>query len=128
MGPLQVLEDKYKEQGFHVLGFFSNDFNNQGGTDEQIEACTEAHAVSFQLFSIDKVVDSPQRPVFDWLLAQTNPGPANSLEPKWNFHKYLISRTGELIGTWPRQEWPGDDPTDPDQGKIASAIEAALAE
>ncbi len=122
-----MLEDKYKAQGFHVLGFFSNDFGNQGGTDEQIDACTATHAVAFQLFSIDHVKDAPVRPVFDWLLAQPNPGPAATVAPTWNFQKYLISRAGELVGTWSPSEWPGDNPTDTAKGKIAAAIETQLA-
>ena len=126
MGPLQVLEDKYKAQGFHVLGFFSNDFGNQGGSNEQIEACTDTHAVDFQLFALDKVKNPSPRPVFDWLLAQSNPGPSTDIVPQWNFQKYLISRSGELVGVWTPAEWPGDDPNDAAQGEIAAAIEAEL--
>lgn len=134
---LQVLEDKFSAQGFHVLGFLSNDFGNQGGSSGQDNACNAKYGVSFQQFGTDHVIDTdgpgpnvPQ-PVFAWLESQPNPGPFGGPAPIWNFHKYLISRTGELVGHWTSTVYPGDDPANPadsfDTSEIVIAIKAELA-
>ena len=51
------MEDKFAAQGLHVLGFLSNDFGNQGGTDEEVEACAEQYKVTFLQFAMDHVID-----------------------------------------------------------------------
>jgi glutathione peroxidase len=137
MAGLQVLEEQFSAQGFHMLGFLSNDFGNQGGDPGQVDQCTSDHGVTFQQFEIEHVLDpdgsGPQtaRPVFDWLLAQPEPGPATSIAPTWNFHKYLISRDGQLVAHWPSAVYPGDDPNNPNDSfatsEIVMAIEAELA-
>src|SRR5689334_19862813 len=137
MAGLQVLEETFAGQGFHMLGFYSNDFGNQGGDGDDIDGCTMKYGVTFEQFVINHVVDTdgagpvvPQ-PVFDWLLNQPNPGPAPGPEPTWNFHKYLVSRDGQLVGHWVDPVYPGDDPNDPNDSfetnPIVVAIEAELA-
>jgi glutathione peroxidase len=137
MAGLQVLEEKFSGQGFHVLGFLENDFGMQGGTDGQIDACTGMYGVTFPQFAIDHVIDTdgagpevPQ-PVFAWIYAQGNPGPATTLYPTWNFHKWLVSRDGHVIKHWDSPTYPGDDPNNPsdsfDTSEIVVAIKAELA-
>jgi glutathione peroxidase len=132
MAGLQVLEETFAEQGLEVLGFYSNDFGNQGGDDEDIEGCTDQYAVTFDQFLPDHVIDTdgagpevPQ-PVWQWLSQQ--PG---FVAPTWNFHKYLISRTGEFVQYFPQSSYPGDDPGNPndsfDTSPIVVAIQAELA-
>ena len=132
MAGLQVLEETFANQGFHVLGFYSNDFGNQGGSEEQIEGCTGQYAVTFDQFASDHVIDTdgagpivPQ-PVWEWLSQQQN-----YTAPDWNFHKYLISRTGELVAYFPRSVYPGDDPANPndsfDTNAVVVAIQAEIA-
>jgi len=131
------LEDSFKAEGLHVLGFLSNDFANQGGTDGQIDMCNGMYGVTFEQFAIDHVTDPdgagpllPQ-PVFDWLVSQPNPGPSLAPQPTWNFHKYLISRDGNLVAHWDTVVYPGDDPNNPgdsfDTSPIVVAIKAELA-
>ena len=131
MAGLQVLEDKFSADGLHVLGFLSNDFGNQGGTPGQIDMCSDQYKVSFQQFAIDHVIGAQAQPVFAWVEAQANPGPANPIQPDWNFHKYLISRDGKLVGHWDSPTYPGDDPNNPndsfDTNPIVVAIKAELA-
>lgn len=125
------MEDKFKAQGFEVLGFLSNDFAGQGGTDGQIDACNAKYAVTFQQFATEPVTGPSAVPVFAWLESQPNPGPAAQPQPTWNFHKYLISRKGELVAHWDTVVYPGDDPavaTDSfDTSPIVIAIKAELA-
>jgi len=130
MAGLQVLEDQFGSEGFRVLGFYSNDFGNQGGSEEQIEACNDDHGVSFLQFETAPVIGADARPVFAWILSQ--PDPANEgipLEPNWNFHKYLISRTGELVAHYGLSSYPGDSETAPgwDTDPMVVAIKAELA-
>jgi glutathione peroxidase len=132
MAGLQVLEETFEGEGLQVLGFLSNDFGNQGGSDEQIDGCTEQYGVTFDQFAIDHVKDpdgaGPEQaqPVFDWLLAQPNPGPAASTEPTWNFHKWLVSRDGQLIAHWESATYPGDNPSDPNDSFDTSPIVVAI--
>ncbi len=130
MAGLQVLEDEFGDQGFRTLGFYSNDFGSQGGTDEQIDACNDAHAVSFLQFQIAPVTGDNARPVFAWLLDHMNPGPKpDPLEPTWNFHKYLIGRDGTFVAAFDRSSYMGDDPGTMEwqDHEIVQAIEAELA-
>lgn len=120
-----------------MLGFLSNDFGNQGGTDAQIDTCNSMYAVTFPQFDLDHVIDTdgagpiaPQ-PVWNWLLSQPNPGPAQGINPGWNFNKYLVSKDGQLVKHWASGVYPGDDPKNPndsfDTNEIVQAIKAELA-
>lgn len=120
-----------------MLGFLSNDFGSQGGSEGQVDACTDKYHVTFPQFAIDHVTDpdgagpAAPEPVFAWLESQKNPGPSTSVSPTWNFHKYLVSRDGKLIAHWPSEVYPGDDPADAsdsfDKSPIVIAIKAELA-
>jgi glutathione peroxidase len=131
---LQVLEETFSAQGFHVLGFLSNDFGNQGGSSGQIGSCNSKYGITYTQFAIDHVVpqgSTPPQPVFAWLESQPNPGPDTSALPSWNFSKYLVSRTGTLVAHWDSPVYPGKDPNDPnstfDNSPVVIAIRAELA-
>jgi glutathione peroxidase len=128
MAPLETEnEAKYKDQGFHVLGFYSNDFGNQGGDPK---ACADTvglgpGGLTFPQFVIDHVIGDQKRPVFEWLLDQ-NGKPA----PTWNFHKYLIARDGTIVGDWDTGVTVGDQlntPNTVETNELAPYIEAELA-
>jgi glutathione peroxidase len=128
------LEDKFSAQGFHVLGFLSNDFGMQGGTAGQMAACNAQYMITYTQFAIDHVVpqgSTPPQPVFAWLEKQPQVGPDTNPQPTWNFSKYLISRKGQLIAHWDSPVYPGMDPSDPtsmfDTNPIVVAIKAELA-
>jgi glutathione peroxidase len=112
---LEALWREYKDKGFVLLGFPSNDFGGQEpGNETQIrEFCTKNYGVTFPLFAKVKTVGEGQSPVYRYLAADHG-------EPKWNFHKYLISKTGRVIKAFPTSVAP-DDP------KLRAAIDAALA-
>ncbi|MCK6592718.1 MAG: hypothetical protein L6Q76_34615 [Polyangiaceae bacterium] len=128
MAGLQGLEEKFSADGLEVLGFLSNDFGNQGGSDGQVDACTDKYGITFDQFAIDHVKGADAQPVWKWLLAQPNPGPAMPIEPQWNFHKYLISRDGKLVGHWASPVYPGDDPSDPNDSFDTNPIVVAIKE
>jgi len=114
---IQKLQSTYEAKGLTVLGFYSNDFGNQGGNPE---TCNSKYGVTFDTFEIAPVKGANARPVFAWFGKQTSPGPEMTSEPQWNFSKYLVARDG----TWAKH-W--STPTLPDAKEVTDAIEAELA-
>jgi glutathione peroxidase len=112
---LEALYDRYREQGLVVLGFPSNDFGNQDpGTEQQIqEFCRLTYGVQFPMFEKTHAARSTADPLYRLL------GELSGEWPQWNFHKYLIGRDGELIGSFASQ-------VRPDDARLVGAIEAQL--
>jgi glutathione peroxidase len=122
--PLQALYDKYRAQGFYILGFPSPQFGAQEFTNEMdvTAFCTANYHITFPMFSIGDVNGANMQPVYKWIHAQPG-GPAPdgyARAVQWNFEKFIISRHGQIAmrvenGTFP------DDPT------VVAALEAELA-
>ena len=116
---LEKAQEKYKAQGFTVLGFPCNQFKSQEpGTNAEIKAfCTSTYHVSFPLF--DKLdVNGPDRaPVYTDLAGPESPFPGDI---KWNFTKFLVGRDGKILQRF-------EPKTKPDSPEVVQAIEAALA-
>ena len=93
---LEKLYSQYKDDGLVVLGFPSNDFGNQEpGTEKEIQAfCRLTYAVDFPMFSKTRVTEQNADPFYKKL------GEVSGVYPRWNFHKYLISRDGELVANY----------------------------
>ena len=112
---LEALQQQYGPKGFAVLGFPSNDFKGQEpGSEEQIqEFCTLTYGVKFPMY--EKVhVTGPETTALYQRLHD-----ATGVSPGWNFHKYLVSRDGRVVGNWPSKVKP-DDPD------LVAAIEREL--
>ena len=89
---LENLYKKYKSKGLVVLGFASGNFRNQeySSNKEIAEFCKNTYGVKFPMFAKSNVIDTGDtsaNPLFKKLSALAEP-------PRWNFHKYLISREG----------------------------------
>jgi len=93
---LEDLYEEYKNRGFVILGFPSNDFANQEpGTDEEIRAfCTKNFGVTFPIMCKQPVTGSKKQPVFKFLTEDTSEEFQG--EVGWNFEKFLIDRKGNL--------------------------------
>ena len=91
---LQKLYDTYKDQGFVILDFPCNQFFGQApGSDEEIHSfCTLKYNVSFPQFHKIDVNGKKQDPLYTYLKEQKKG------RIKWNFTKFLVSRTGEVVG------------------------------
>jgi glutathione peroxidase len=117
---LQALYDRYREQGFTVLGFPSNDFAGQEpDSDLEIAAfCRSNYGVGFPMFSKVRVNGADAHPVYVFLTSLPKPlgGPV-----QWNFQKYLVDRSGEVVARYA----PRVSPRDPD---LVAKIEGLLAE
>jgi glutathione peroxidase len=112
---LQALYKKYGPQGFVVLGFPANDFGGQEpGSNAVIkDFCESTYQVDFPLFSKVGVVAANANPLHEGLAKATGE------RPRWNFHKYLIDRSGMRALSFPSQ-------VDPESKELVQAIEAML--
>jgi glutathione peroxidase len=98
---LEALNDKYRSRGLVVLGFPSNDFEQEKGSNKEIaEFCENTFGVRFPMFGASHVKGPQANPVFKQLAGLTGQ------EPKWNFYKYLIGRDGKVVGNWPSRTTP----------------------
>ena len=89
---LEALHSKYKDQGLVVLGFPSNDFSQETGSNKQIaDFCANTFGVKFPMFTKTSVAGKDASPLFKQLSAKTGTA------PQWNFYKYVISRNGQNV-------------------------------
>jgi glutathione peroxidase len=138
---LERLYQHYRDRGFVIAGFPSNDFAGQEpGSSEEIQSfCAINYGVDFPMFEKIAVVGPNKHPLYAALIEarpnaiatgevpfadnlkkygiQPNPEP----EVLWNFEKFLIGRDGEIAARFA----PDTDPFDP---RLTEAIEAELAE
>ena len=113
---LEALYAKYRDKGLTVLGFPSNDFQQEPGNSKQIaDFCYNTYGVKFPMFSKTAVIGAGASPLYSWLATQTGQ------PPKWNFHKYLLDRTGRVAAVFPSSV----EPSDP---ALIKRIDALLAE
>ncbi|MFD1738429.1 glutathione peroxidase [Bacillus salitolerans] len=98
---LQELYELYKDKGFTVLGFPTNQFMNQEpGTNQDIqEFCQLNYGVSFPMFEKVDVNGNQAHPLFNYL-TEHEKGFLGSKTIKWNFTKFLIDKQGEVVGRY----------------------------
>ena len=112
---LEALYAKYASRGLVVLGFPSNDFGKQEpGTSKEIaDFCYNTYGVKFPMFAKSSVQGDQANPLYVALIKATGS------TPKWNFHKYLIDRKGNIVDHYLSI-------TTPDSHTLTSDIEKAL--
>jgi glutathione peroxidase len=93
---LEAVYRRYQDQGLVVLGFPANNFGNQEpGNNQQIaEFCENTFGVQFPMFAKTDVIGAKTNPLFAQLRDRTGS------TPRWNFHKYLISRDGSEVRSY----------------------------
>jgi len=90
---LEELYARYKDKGLVVLGFPSNDFAQEKGSNKEIaDFCENTFGVKFPMFAKSSVKGPEASPLYQQL-AQLS-----GTAPRWNFHKYLLGRDGKLVG------------------------------
>ena len=119
-GQLEALQKTYADRGFTVIGFPSNQFMQELGSEEAIaEYCSTTWGVTFPMSSKVKVNGRHADPLYKELkTAPDAEGKAGRVT--WNFEKFLVSPSGEVKRFRPRTE--PNDPT------VVDAIEAWLPE
>lgn len=93
---LQVLYERYRDRGFVILGFPSNDFRNQepGSDDEIAKLCKAKFGVTFPLFKKGPVTGPHMQPFYRTLLAHAPDELSDP--PAWNFEKILLNKSGGM--------------------------------
>jgi glutathione peroxidase len=114
---LEALYRKYRDRGLVVLGFPSNDFGAQepGSNKEVAEFCRSTYGVEFPMFEKSSVARLETQPLYAELAAKTGRA------PRWNFHKYLVDRSGTYVVSF-------DSRVAPDSREFVGLIEKLLAE
>ncbi|SFV01681.1 glutathione peroxidase [Polaromonas sp. YR568] len=112
---LEALHAKYKDQGLVVLGFPSNDFSQETGSNKEIaDFCESTFGVKFPMFTKTSVTGKDANPLFKQLTAKTG------TTPRWNFYKYVIARDGVSVTSF-------NSMADPASGALLKEIEKQLA-
>lgn len=95
---LQELREAYKDKNFEVLAFPSNDFGRQEPLEGEAisEFCQINYGVSFPVFEKTMVRGEHAHPLYKFLVDKKLNGVLSSI-PRWNFHKYLINKNGEVV-------------------------------
>jgi glutathione peroxidase len=116
---LEATYEKYKDQGFVILGFPANNFGAQEpGTNEEIKTfCTRKYSVTFPMYSKLSVKGADQSPLYAYLTKETGKGITGDI--KWNFTKFLVDRNGNVVQRF-------EPAVTPDSKEVVSAIEKQL--
>lgn len=116
---LEVLYKLYRDRGFEILAFPSNDFGKQEQPNNLHNEYTPAHfRTTFPVFEKVVVKGKNAIPLFRFLSHKSENGRVN-IAPKWNFQKYLINREGEVVDYF----FPFTKPT---SERVKKAIEKLL--
>lgn len=115
---LEELQKTYGDRGFTVLGFPSNQFLQELGTEEKIaEYCSATWGVTFPMFEKIRVNGKQQHPLYTEL-TKTPDADGKAGKVSWNFEKFLITPDGDVHRFRPR--------TEPDAPEIVELIESSL--
>lgn len=116
---LEATYEKYKDQGFVILGFPANNFGAQEpGTNEEIKTfCQSKYSVTFPMYGKVSVKGDDQTPLYQYLTKDANPTVAGEI--KWNFTKFLVDRNGNVVQRF-------EPKVTPDSPEVTAAIEKLL--
>ena len=110
---LEQLHQQYKDKGLSIVGFASNDFNQEAKTEEEAErVCRENFGVTFTMIAPSYVTGQRANPVFQEINRQ-------SQAPDWNFNKYLVDKNGKVVEHFSSK-------TEPDDAVLVQQIEQLL--
>ncbi len=114
---LEKIYEAYQEKGFEILAFPANNFGQQEpGTNQEIKTfCFTKYSLTFPLFSKISVKGEDKHPLYRYLTEQS-PFPG---EVEWNFQKYLIDRSGNVVARYHHRTKPLSD-------EIVRGVETAL--
>jgi glutathione peroxidase len=113
---LEKLYQEYKDKGVVVVGFPSNDFGGQepGSAAEIKKFCELRYKITFPMFEKVKTKGEGQSPVYEFL-SRNHPA------PKWNFHKYVVGKDGQVKAAFPSA-------VTPDSAELKTALDGALSQ
>lgn len=110
---LEAVHQRYKDRGLKVLGFSSDDFNQEADNEAKAaNVCFVNFGVTFDMFAPIHVRGDDAHPLFRELARQTQ-------APRWNFYKYVIGRDGRVLASFPSK-------VKPDAPEVLAALETAV--
>ena len=110
---LEALHKQYYDAGLVVVGFSSDSFRQEAGTEEKTaEVCYINYGVTFTMLAPISVEGDGAHPIFQELARQSAP-------PQWNFNKYVVDATGKVVRHF-------DSRTRPDSAVLIESIEGVL--
>ena len=114
---LQQLWTEFHDRGLTIIGVPSNDFGGQepGGASDIVETAQHQYGVTFPIAAKTVVKGPNAHPFYKWA-ADIRPKDV----PRWNFHKYLIGRDGNIAEVFPESVEPTDT-------RVKTTIARALA-
>lgn len=117
---LESVYERYKDRGFMILGFPSNDFMwQEPGSDAEIKAfCSLKYQVTFDMFAKVSVRGKDASPIYKNLTSKKTNGRFGGAI-KWNFTKFLVARDGTVVARF-------SPSTKPDDPEVVTAIEKEL--
>lgn len=118
---LEKIYEKYKDQGFVILGFPANNFGAQEpGTNAEIKTfCSTKYSVTFPMFAKVSVKGDDTTPLYQFLTQKANPAVAGEI--KWNFTKFLVDRHGHVVARF-------EPAVKPDSAEVVAEVEKLLKE
>ncbi|KGF16138.1 glutathione peroxidase [Corynebacterium freneyi] len=107
---LQELQDEFAMRGFFVLGFPCNQFGGQEpGTEEQVEQfCRSTYGVEFPMFAKIDVNGEDAHPLYRRLTRFAD-ADGEAGDVAWNFEKFVVDDSGEIVGRFRPRTEPDDD-------------------
>ncbi len=113
---LQKIYERYKDDGLVVLGIPTNDFNQEFTNDKDVKQfCEIRFGVEFPMSSIQVIKGENAHPIYKWIKSNVSV----IGQPRWNFHKYLIGKDGQIINWYSSM-------TSPTSEGLVKEIETAL--
>ena len=111
---LQELYEGYKHQNFIVLGIPSNSFMQEHNSEDKVkDFCETNFNITFPMTKIVDVIGDKKHPLYSWLKKE------HGIKPKWNFHKILIGKNGNVVNSY-------SSLTKPKSGKLIKVIEEEI--
>lgn len=112
---LEALNKEYKDKGLVIVGFASDDFNQEAKDEEEAAGiCFENFGVTFTMLAPTSVKGDQANALFKYLGKEKG-------APKWNFNKYLLGKDGKVIEHF-------SSSTSPDSDSLRKSIDKALAD
>jgi glutathione peroxidase len=110
---LEELWQKYRDKGLVVLGFPCDQFGHQEPGDEsEIQSfCSTNYGVSFPMFAKIDVNGANTHPVYQFLKSEA-PGLLGTTSVKWNFTKFLVDRSGQVVKRYGSTDTPAEIESD----------------
>ncbi|MEE2804602.1 MAG: glutathione peroxidase [Pseudomonadota bacterium] len=111
---LEKLYETYRDRGLVVLGFPSNDFMQEPGSEKKVQQfCRLTYSIEFPMFEKTNVSSSRAGPLYNALAEEAGE------YPRWNFHKYLLDRSGRVVASFGSR-------VRPQNAELVDAIESLL--